>query len=216
MIWLSLKTYEKLTGKGALGLTLMAQKVSQQTQVPIRCCVQACDVFQVSQAVEDEVWVQHADPIDPGRHFGWTSPYSLKKAGASGVVLNHSEKPINKETIKKTLEKCHQYDLKVMVVCDSPELAKNVDLWDPDYISYEEYSLIAGEKAMIDERFDAIKELASQIKAPLVIGGSIETQAHVKKTLKAGGQGVFVASAVVKAKDPEKKLKELATGFLVN
>ena len=45
------------------------------------------------------------DPVVPRNFLGWLSPYSLKEAGATGVVINHSEHKVSDEDYKNTLEK---------------------------------------------------------------------------------------------------------------
>jgi len=108
MIWLSLKTYKKSSGKAVIKLLKRAKKISQETAVPIIPCAQATDIFRIRQEVDIEVWAQHVDAIDPGRHSGWISPYSVKKAGAVGTVINHAEHAISQFKIKKTINKANK------------------------------------------------------------------------------------------------------------
>ncbi|MBU0619050.1 triose-phosphate isomerase [Patescibacteria group bacterium] len=213
MIFLSLKTYKEASGEAVIKLLSMAKQVSEETGVPIIPCAQATDIYRIKQELKIEVWAQHLDPIDPGRNFGWISPYSLKLAGAEGAVINHAEHAVDKDTIKQTIDMAKKYGLKTLVICETIKLAKQVTLWQPDYIAYERADLIAGTISMIDEEEASVKQLAQIIKQPLIVGAGISTQDHVKKTLRAGGQGVILASAVVKADNPKAKLRELANGF---
>jgi triosephosphate isomerase len=213
MIWLSLKTYKEATGTNVIKLLKTAKKVSKKTKVPIIPCAQSTDIYRIKKELKIEVWAQHCDPIDPGRNSGWISPYSLKKAGATGTVLNHGEHLVKPNLIKKTIKKAHQYGLKTLVICETIELAKKVSHWRPNFIAYEKAKLIAGPISMIDVEEKNIKKLAKAISQPLIVGAGITCKTHVQKSIKAGAKGVILASAVVKAPSPEKKLLELACGF---
>ena len=210
MIFLSLKTYPEATGDAVIKLLAAAKTVSQTTGVPIIPCAQATDIYRIKQELGIEVWAQHVDPIDPGRNAGWISPYAVKQAGATGTVLNHAEHPINPEIIQQIIVKAHQYDLKTLVLCETIDLAQRVSAWNPDFIGYEKGALIAGSVAMIDQEEANIKQLAQTLPQPLIVGAGITSAAHVRKTLAAGAKGVILASAFVKATDPQVKLRELA------
>lgn len=213
MIVLSLKTYQESSGEEVLKLARIAEKVSRDTNVPIWLCAQAFDIYRLSRTVSLPIWAQHVDPIDPDRHSGWLSPYSAKLAGAVGSVINHAEHTLDFDTIKKTVSKCKEYDLKTLVITDTIDLAKKVIDLKPDYLAFERPDLIGGEVAMIDVEADNIKQVIDLSPMPVIVGAGIRTGENVKKTLSLGGAGVILASAVVKAKDQEAALSELASGF---
>jgi len=213
MIFLSLKTYREATGNNVIKLLSSVQKVSQETGIPIIPIAQATDIYRIKKELNIEVWAQHVDPIDPGRNMGFILPFSVKDAGASGVVINHAEHPVSEDVIKKTVEKAKAYGLKTLVLCQSIELVKQVEEWNSNYIGYEKGELIAGPVSMVDMEEKNIQYLASILKKPLIIGAGITTREHVKKTVILGGKGIILASAFVKAENPEEKLRELAEGF---
>lgn len=213
MIWLSLKTYKEASGDACIHLLSLAKKVMQETGIPIIPCAQPTDIYRIKKELDIEVWAQHVDPIDPGRNFGWLSPHSLKEAGATGTVINHEERPVDEETIYKTIDKSHEYGLKTLVLCGSVELCGKVSQKNVEYVGYERADLIAGPKSMIDEEAESIRQAVSLVKQPLIIGAGISTAEHVKKTLEIGGKGVILASGVTKSDDPEGKLRELALAF---
>lgn len=210
MIFLSLKTYPEATGEAVIKLLTAAKAVSEDTGVSIIPCAQATDIYRIRQELGIEVWAQHVDAIDPGRHSGWISPSSIRQAGAAGTVLNHAEHPLEPEVIRQTIIKAREYQLKTLVLCETLELARQVSVWNPDFIGYEKGELIAGPVAMIDQEEANIKQLAQSIPQPLIVGAGITSAAHVRTTLAAGAVGVILASAFVKAADPGAKLRELA------
>jgi len=213
MIFLSLKTYKQATADNAVSLCQKIKQVINQTKVPIIPAAQPFDLYQIKKQVDIEVWSQHLDPIDPDRHFGWLSPFSAKQAGASGCIINHAEHEVDFDTIKKTVAKCQQYDLKTLVITDSFELAQKVDVLKPDFLAFERPDLIGGKLAMIDAETEAIKKVIDMASVPVIVGAGIRTGEHVKKTIALGGAGVILASAVVKAKDQQAALLDLTSGF---
>lgn len=213
MIFFSLKTYKQSSGDQVIKLAQAAKKVSQDTKVPIILCAQAFDIRRINQQLGVQVWAQHLDPIDPDRHSGWLSPYSAKLAGAAGTVINHAEHEINFDTITKTITKCQDYDLKTLVITDTLKLAKQVIPLKPDYLAFERSDLIGSQTAMVEAEPEKIKQVIDMASMPVIIGAGIRTGEHVKKTVQLGGAGVILASAVVKAQDPELALRDLASGF---
>ena len=126
MIVLSLKTYKESSGDEVIKLARIAEKVNQDTGVPIWLCAQAFDIYRLVQAVKLPIWAQHLDPIDPDRHSGWLSPYSARQVGAVGAVINHAEHTVPLGTIDTTINKCRQYGLKTLVIADTIDLVKQV------------------------------------------------------------------------------------------
>jgi len=214
MIFLALKTYKQTTGDAVIKILSSVKKVQKETGVPIIACAQTTDIYRIRKELDIEVWAQHVDPIDPGKNTGWISPYSVKEAGATGVLINHSEHKIPEETVIKTAEKAKEYGLKTMVIGQSPEMVIKYDSLDIDFISYEKEDLIASEVSMIDQQEEAIKELVKNLKHPLIIGAGIKDGEDSKKSRAAGAAGVLMATYFVTAPDPEAKLRELAQGFL--
>ncbi len=213
MIFLSLKTYKETTGDRVIRLLSSVKKIIAETNVPIIAVAQATDIYRIKKELDIEVWAQHVDPIDPGKNTGWISPYSVKETGATGVLINHSEHKISKETVIKTVQKAKEYGLKTVVIGQSPEMILDYDSLNTDYLSFEKEDLIASEVSMIDQQEKAIKDLIKILKHPLIIGAGINDGKDTRKSKAAGAVGVLMATYFVTASDPEKKLRELAEGF---
>lgn len=213
MIFLSLKTYKEATGQAVIKLLSSVSKVSKKQKVTIIPVAQPTDIYLIKKKLNIEVWAQHIDPIDPGRNFGFISAYAVKEAGATGVIINHSEHKLDKETIIKTIKKAREYDLKIMVIGQTPEMVLTYDSFDIDFIAYEKEDLIAGPVSMIDEKEEEIKKLVKKLKHPLIIGAGIQDGEDVRKTKKSGAYGVLLATSFIKASNHKKKLEELACGF---
>lgn len=214
MIFLSFKTYKEATGDNAIYLCQIIKKVINEFKIPIIPAVQPTDIYRIKKEVGIEVWAQHMDPIDPGRNMGWLSPYSLKEAGASGVVINHSEHKTTDDNVKKILDKAKEYQLKTIVIGFDPDTVIKYDSWGPDYISYEKEESIATGESMIKTEKENIKKLVSVLKRPLIIGAGISNTNDIKEAVKLGAKGVIISSSFVLAENPEEKLKELVLGFI--
>ncbi|MEA3355030.1 MAG: triose-phosphate isomerase [Patescibacteria group bacterium] len=213
MIFLSLKTYPQASGDQVIKLCQIVKKVQDKTKIKIMVGAQAFDIRRIKKEVGIEVWAQHLDPIDPGRHFGWLSPYSAKQAGATGTMINHAEHAVDFDTIKATMKKCQSHNLKTLVGTDSINLAKKVINLKPNYLAFENPDLIAGNTSFVDVDADRIKQVIDLTPMPFFVGAGISKKSHVQKTIKLGGQGVILASGVIKANDQETALYDLASGF---
>jgi triosephosphate isomerase (TIM) len=214
MIFLSLKTYREATGQAVINLLSSVKKVSQETGIPIISIAQPTDIYRIKKELDIEVWAQHVDPIDPGRNFGLISPFSVKESGASGIAINHSERPIDLNTVEKTILKAKEYSLKTLVIAQTIDMAVKIADWKPDYILFEDPTLIAGKVSMIDQQKEKIKELLNKISVPLIIGAGISSKEDVINSIKIGVVGVGLATAFVKSENPEAKLRELAERFI--
>jgi triosephosphate isomerase len=214
MIILSLKTYKESTGGAAIRLLSCVKKISEETGVRIVPAVQPTDIYRVKKELGIEVWAQHMDPIEPGKNMGWLSPYALKEAGATGVVINHSEHKMPDDMVKKTLDKAKEYGLQNVVIGFNPNMVVKYDSWEPDFISYEREDMIGTGVSMLTQEEENIKKLVAVLKRPLIIGAGISTGEDIRQAIKLGAVGAILASGFVLAKDPEMKLRELAQGFL--
>ncbi len=213
MIFLALKTYKESTGEAGIKILSSVKKVSAETKVPIIAVAQATDIYRIRKELDIEVWSQHVDAIDPGKHNGWISPYSIKEAGATGVIINHSEHKMDRDEVIERVAKAREYGLKTMVIGQSPDTVLDFDNLETDYVAYEEEDLIAGKVSMIDQQEKTIRDLVLKLRHPLIIGAGIVDGEDTKKTADTGAAGVIMATYFVTADNHEEKLRDLALGF---
>jgi len=213
MIVLSLKTYKQATGENAVKLCQTINTVQKTSKIPIIPAAQTADIYRIKQSINMEIWSQHVDPIDPDRHFGWISPYTVKQAGASGVVISHLEHKLDFDTIKKTVAKCKAYNLKTLVIVDTIDLAKKVIDLKPDYLAYENADLIGGNVSMVDDDPEGIKTIAKLCPIPMLVGAGVKTGEHIKKALALGSIGAILASGVILSPNPRIALEDIISGF---
>lgn len=203
------KNYEQAIGKNAIKLALIHQQVAEDTGASIAIAVNAIDLQAVSEAVSIPVFAQHVDAVDFGSFTGSILPQALKRAGAIGSLLNHSEKRLDIEPLTNALA-CAQKSSLIRVLCtESPEEAEKLVQLDPDFLAFEPPELIGSStKSVSSESPESIaKVVALSSGVPIIVGAGINKPEDIKIARKLGASGFLVASAVVKSKNPAKALR---------
>jgi len=203
LIVINFKTYQQ--GKKAVELAKKIEKVDTN----IIISVQASDIYEIAKATKLKVYSQHVDFFKPGRHTGYILPEAIKKDRAKGVFLNHSEHPLVFSTLKKTIKRCKNIRLKTMVFAKNLKEAKKIQKLKPDYIIIEPPELVGGKVSVSKAKPALIKKIAKELKTKFLVGAGIHTREDVKTAMTLGASGIAISSAITKAKNPEKKLKEL-------
>lgn len=203
LIVINLKTYQQ--GNEAVKL---AKKI-QQVDSKIIVGVQVTDIFEITHETKLKVYAQHVDYFSPGRFTGFILPEAVKEDKAEGVFLNHSEHPIKFMALKKTMKRCQKVGLKTMVFVSNLKQAKRLEKLKPDYLIYEPPELVGGKVSVSSAKPEVIKKFAENIKTPFLVGAGIKNNKDVKVAMKLGAKGIAVSSAITKAKNPKKVLKDL-------
>lgn len=209
------KNYEQATGQNAVKLALIHQKVAEDTGASIAVAVNAIDLHAVSQAVQIPVFAQHVDPVDYGSFTGHILPQALKKAGAIGSLLNHSEHRLDHDILTNALA-CAQKSSLIRILCtESPEEAEQLIQLDPDFLAFEPPELIgSSSKSVSSEAPESIKKVVEMSSGiPIIVGAGVNCPADIEVALKLGAQGFLVASAIVKSRNPKKALREFIAAF---
>ena len=202
-IIINLKTYKQ--GASVLKLCKVIESVDKNIIVG----AQAEDISTLSKKTKLKIYAQHSDYQEPGRNTGFILPEGLKAMGAKGAFLNHSEHRIDFKIIKKTVKACKDEKLKVAIFAKDLKQAKKLKKLRPDLLIIEPPELVAGKISVSKAKPDLIKTVAKKLKAPFLIGAGIKTNEDLKIATKLGASGIALSSAITKAKNPKKKLKEL-------
>ena len=139
-------------------------------------------------------------------------PEAVKADKAKGSFLNHSEHKLNFDDLRKTVHKCRKLKMKTIVCVSDLKEAKNVKKLKPNCIAYEPKELIATGKSVTKLKPKIVEEFSKLFKGSNVVplcGAAITNGNDVEKAKELGCKGVLVASAVTKAKNVEKVVKEL-------
>jgi triosephosphate isomerase len=205
------KNYEQATAQRAVDLAKIHEKVAKDTGVSIAVAVAPADLYRVSQAVSIPVFAQHVDAVDYGSCTGKILPQSVKKNGAIGTLLNHSENRINENILEQTISLAQKTSLMRILCAENPTEVEKFAGFDVDFIAFEPPELIgSSDKSVSSEAPESIIESVKKAKViPLIVGAGINSAKDVAVALKLGAMGFLVASAIVKADDPEVALKAI-------
>jgi triosephosphate isomerase len=216
LLLVNFKTYEEGTGDRGLRMAKIIEKVAGQTGAKIAIAVQIAEIHRISSEVSIPVYSQHMDGIHAGANTGWILPETIKSAGATGTVLNHAEHEMKPDSLREVVDRAKEIRLKTVVCANTPEAAKAFARFSPDFIAVEPPELIGGTISISTAKPEVITNSLKVVgKIPLLVGAGVKTKEDVRKGIELGASGVFVASAIMKALNPEKIVKELAEGLNV-
>lgn len=215
MIIINFKLYKNTFGKGALKLAKICKKVMYESKIEVVLAVSPVDIYKIKKETGLKLYCQNIDEYEDGRWTGWISANQMKKAGASGTLLNHSEHKIPPGKVKKILKNKRKGFEIVLCVRSIGQAEKWALKTKPDFIAYEPSYLIASkDRSVSSEKPEAVKRLVKMCgKIPVLVGAGVKNKKDVEIALKLGAKGVLVASDIVCADDPEKELKEMIEGF---
>lgn len=205
IIVINFKAYKN--PKQALNLAKSIEKVSKNIIIG----VQAGNVKEIAKKTKLKVYAQHVDPYKPGRHTGYIIPETIKKDNAKGSFLNHSEHKLAFNVLKKTIKRCKNIGLKTAVFASNLKQAKKIKKLKPDYLIIEPPELVAGKISVSKAKPNLIKNISKNLKTKFLVGAGIHSKEDVKIAMKLGASGIAISSAITKAKNPGKKLKELTS-----
>lgn len=213
VVILNFKTYLESSGENALKLAKACENVYKETGVNMVAVPQTADIYRISQEVEIPVFAQHIDPISPGGHTGSTLINTLKEAGASGTLINHSEHRMQLADISENISLCKDNGL-ISVVCTNDILtsaaASNLN---PDFIAVEPPELIGTGIPVSQANPEVVTGTVDivQKNVGVLCGAGISTSDDMKAAIDLGSKGVLLASGIILAKNQEKALLDLVS-----
>lgn len=212
MLIVNFKAYSEANGEKAREIAKACEKASLETGEKVVVSPQHSDIHRVED-LDLKVYGQHLDPVEPGSQTGHTTAEALKASGCSGTLINHSERRIKPEKIKKSVERARKNNITTVVCAQDPEECERFSNYNPDYIAYEPPELIGGETSVSEAKPELIEEAVERSKVEVLTGAGIKNTEDVEKSIELGCKGVLVASGVVKSENPQKAAKELCKGL---
>ena len=157
------------------------------------------------------VLAPYMDTLRPGRGMADVLPEAIKAAGASGVLLNHCERPMTLPQIKATIERANELDLITFACADSIAETKAIAQFQPDIINPEPTELIgtdqSSDMSYVKETLKVVKELFPNILVEQAAG--ITNGNQVYEFIMAGNDGAGSASGILKSENPYALLDEM-------
>ncbi len=214
LVIINFKAFKNSTGKNAVKLAKVCEKVSKQTKTEIIIAVQPADIYQVSKSVKIKVLAQNIDPVSYGQFTGHVLPENVKENGAIGTLLNHSEKKLDFKTLKRSVQVVKKINFLTVVCASTSQESKKIALLNPDFIAIEPPELIGSNVSVSQAEPELITNTIKSVNnVPVLCGAGIKTKEDVKIAIKLGAKGVLVAHGVTNAKNPEKALRDLISGL---
>ncbi|MEM5831877.1 MAG: triose-phosphate isomerase [Candidatus Aenigmatarchaeota archaeon] len=216
MIIINFKNYKEALGKNALKICRIIEDVYKKSRIKIFVAPQYTDIPLISRNFSFPVLAQHVDDVEEGKFTGSVSIFSLKEYNVFGSLLNHSERKISIEKIKRTIKLAKKNNLKIFALASSLKEAKEILKFKPYSLAYEPPELIGTGRAVSKEKPDILKKFVDLTKNKKVIklaGAGISNKEDVKKALEIGCDGVLISSAFVFSKNKKEFLEKVISAF---
>ncbi|MHC1629721.1 MAG: triose-phosphate isomerase [Methanoculleaceae archaeon] len=216
LIIINLKAYREGTGENAHRIAAAAEKVSDESGAIIGVAPQYMDIHPLSMQYAIPVYAQHIDGIEPGARTGHILAEAVKGAGATGTLINHSERRLTLADIDAAVRAARRADLVSVVCTNNPSTSAAAAALRPDYVAVEPPELIGtgvsvskANPEIITDSVEAVKKVSPDVG--VLTGAGISTGECLRIALDLGTDGVLLASGVVKADDPVEVLRDLVS-----
>ncbi len=198
----------------AVAVAETAAAVADDTGARIAVAPQAAQLSAVA-ATGVDTWAQHVDPIGHGSHTGSTHATAVSDAGATGTLLNHSERRLKLSAIDGSIEVAESAGLETVVCANNPEQVGAVAALGPDAVAVEPPELIGGDVSVASADPEivtaAVDAAAVDESVEVFCGAGIATGDDVAAAAELGADGVLLASGVALAADSESVLRDLVS-----
>jgi len=209
---INFKAYEEASGDKAYRLGKAFEQLDCSDNIIV--APDLVDTSKVSE-LDLKVYSQHVDGKNPGSNTGSVTAESLASSNIQGAIINHSERRLDYEKIKDSVEACKEYDLETVICAQNLDEVEKYSKLEPDCVAFEPPELIGGDTPVSEAEPEIIKEAVDRTVdgVDTLTGAGIKTFEDVRKSIELGCKGVLIASGVVKSENPVKKVKELCKGL---
>jgi len=190
-----------------------AREVAETSPAEVAVAPQTAHLGRIAETGVD-TWAQHVDPVDHGSHTGSTLAEAAADAGATGTLLNHSERRLRLADIDAALDAATRTDLGTVACANDPDQIAAVAALGPDAVAVEPPELIGtgtpvsqADPEVVEDAVAAAGSVDPSID--VYCGAGISTGDDVAAARDLGADGVLLASGVAKAEDPAAALSDL-------
>ncbi|MDZ7850772.1 MAG: triose-phosphate isomerase [Halodesulfurarchaeum sp.] len=192
-----------------------AAAVDDASETDIAVAPQAADLASVAETGVG-TWAQHTSPVEPGSHTGQPLAEGLSRNGATGTLINHSERRLTLAEIDAAIESADRAGLETIVCANNPDQIAAVSALGPDAVAVEPPELIGtgtpvsqADPSIVSEAVEAAAAVNPSVD--VYCGAGISTAEDVAAAADLGADGVLLASGVAKADDPAAALEGLVS-----
>ncbi len=216
----NLKGYDEVLGERPIRFAEVANSLSQKYKNVTILVAPPSPIFEKIAKITPSI-SQHIDPLEPSGTTGYILPKEIRLLGGIGSLINHSERRIPFEDIKKNITLCKKYHLVSFVCARDLEEAEAISNLHPDFIAIEPPELIGGDISVSKARPEIITKTVEVVRKTskdtmVICGAGIKTRDDVEKAVQLGARGIIVASGIVKTENIEKSMEDLIKGLLVH
>ena len=215
LLLINFKVYDEAINN-YLGIAKVAKKVADELNVSIAIAPSHLVLKEVSKILP--TFSQSIDPYEPGAHTGSVVAEEIKRCGAVGTLMNHSEKRLSPNDVKTCVERCRQNELISVVCVANINEAREYARFQPDFIAIEPSELIGGKVSVstanpkiVTDSINAVKSVSKNVE--VLCGAGIKTREDIEKALELGVVGVLVSSGIVKDRNVENAIRDAANGL---
>lgn len=217
VIVLNEKTYLESAGDRGFELAKICEAVSAEQGMSIVICPQQVELAKIASSVKIPCFAQHVEAVEPGSYTGFVTVDSIKAAGATGTLVNHSEHRLKIADIEFIIGKAASLDLLTIVCTNNIAVSKAVAELKPYAVAVEPPELIGSGRSVSKVDPGIVEETVKEVKrvyadCVVLCGAGVTSGEDVKAAIELGADGVLLASGVVKAKDPRAALLDLVSG----
>ena len=201
-----------LYGEQIIELAMTADAAAEEYDIRVIFTTPYADIRSVAQRTKHlYVFAPHMDAIPIGRGLADVLPESVKAAGAVGVMLNHSERPLSASVLCATIERARQLGMMTIACADTIRESKAVAQMGPDMMVVEPVELIGTGEACgmeyVKASIDAVRSIDSDIG--ILVGGGVANGEDVYNIIMAGADATGSSSGIAKAADPGAVAREM-------
>jgi len=207
MIIINTKNYKR--GDELLKLCKLIESYDVHTIV----AVPAPELYRIAAKTALNVYAQHCDSVQNEKSTGQISAFSIRAAGGSGTLINHSEKKLTLAQIKEIIAQCKQAHIVSVVCAQSIAEVEQIAQFKPQAIAFEDPQLVSTGKPITAYRQHDLQTFVKKLKGKPILplcGAGITSAKDVETAYKLGCKGVLIASAVANSKYPQDLLESLA------
>ena len=170
------------------------------------CLITAIPAVNLSEVAKN------TDLIVISQNLNDRTPQALKKTGAQGTLLNHSDYPLELSEIEKLTKECNRLKLKVIVCVKNLDNIDEIIKFKPWGIAYEDPKFIGTKNAITNYPKNLLRFMKyfQDSKSIPLCGAGINKKEDVENALKLGCKGVLISSAVMNSKNPKVLLNKLS------
>ncbi len=212
---INLKGYAEAFGDASAEIGRFARSAAEEFGVSVIVCPPLPWLSAVS-GTGAETYAQHCDPCGPGPFTGFTSVEMMKAAGATGILINHSEHKLKLHEIEFLVESCRRIGLSAAVCADTVNTVAAVSALEPHIVAIEPPELIgtgisvsSARPEIITGAIEAVRKVNGNVR--VIAGAGISGEQDVRRSVELGASGALVASAVVKAGSKRELIFRMAS-----